>query len=201
MRKRFKDANISLEQIVDGTTNCQIWFFIDVSERRCFMSEEEQSDGSVIFKISAIEDWATIPRDFYPLGEREITGANACVFGSFIVGDKPYTLLESIGVQEVIEQGFFSRFEGKEGSLFLESTYEVAQLIQNHGWKATLQMEANWRWKEQKSLGVKPVLTRIAEQVHQLALKHQIRGNNGTIPTAGYIRSHVISRKAWTPPL
>ena len=77
----------------------------------------------------------------------------------------------------------------------------VSQLVQIHGWKATLQIEATRIWKEQKSLGVKPVLTRIAEQLYQFALKHQIRGDHGKTPTAGYIRTHVISLKAWTRPL
>jgi hypothetical protein len=77
----------------------------------------------------------------------------------------------------------------------------VAQQVQRHGWKATLQIEATRVWKEQKSLGVKPVLTRIAEQLYQFALKHQIRGDHGKTPTAGYIRTHVISLKAWTRPL
>ena len=107
MRKRFKDAGITLEQVVDGTTGCHIWFYINVAERECFMSEKEQSDGSVIFNISSIEDWATIPNDFYQLGGREVKGANTCVFGSFIVDGKPYTLLESIPAQEVVDQGFF----------------------------------------------------------------------------------------------
>ena len=107
MRKRFKDAGISLEQIVDGTTGCHIWFFINVAERKCFMSTEEHSDGSVDLIFSTIEDWLTIPENFYPLTGREVKGANACVFGSFLVDGKPYTLLEGITAQEVIDQGLF----------------------------------------------------------------------------------------------
>ena len=107
MRKRYKDAGITLEQIIDGTTGCHIWFHIDVAERECFMSEEEQIDGSVILNISGIEDWATIPPDFYQLGGREVRGANTCIFGSFIAEGKTYTLLKSIPAQEVVEQAFF----------------------------------------------------------------------------------------------
>ena len=107
MKKRFTDAGITPEQIIDGTTGCHIWFHIDVAERECFMSEKEQIDGSVIFNISGIEDWATIPPDFYQLGGREIKGANTCVFGSFIAEGKTYTLLKSIPAQEVVEQAFF----------------------------------------------------------------------------------------------
>ena len=107
MRKRYKDAGITLEQIIDGTTGCHVWFHIDVAERECFMSEEEQIDGSVILNISGIEDWATIPPGFYQLGGREVRGANTCVFGSFIAEGKAYTLLKSIPAQEVVEQAFF----------------------------------------------------------------------------------------------
>jgi hypothetical protein len=113
VRKRFKDAGITLEQIVDGTTGCHIWFYIDVAERKCFTSEEEQVDGSVILNLSSLEDWATIPPGFYRLGEREVKGANICVFGSFIVDDKPFTLLEDIPVQEIIDQGFFEPLDSK----------------------------------------------------------------------------------------
>jgi hypothetical protein len=115
MRNRFKDAGITLEQIVDGTTGCNIWFHIDVTERKCFMSEEEQIDGSVVLNLSGIEDWATIPPDFYQLGGREVKGAYTCVFGSFIVDGQPYTLLESIPAQEVIDQGFFELLASNEG--------------------------------------------------------------------------------------
>ena len=114
MRKRFKDAGITLEQIVDGTTGCEIWFFINVADRKCFMSTEEQSDGSVDLIISSIEDWLTIPEAFYKLTGQEVKGANACVFSSFLVGEKPYVLLEGITAQEVIEQGLFERFEVDE---------------------------------------------------------------------------------------
>ena len=116
MRNRFKDAGITLEQIVDGTTGCNIWFHIDVTERKCFMSEEEQIDGSVVLNLSGIEDWATIPPNFYQLGGREVKGAYTCVFGSFIVDGHPYTLLESIPAQEVIDQGFFEPLNSAEVS-------------------------------------------------------------------------------------
>ena len=77
----------------------------------------------------------------------------------------------------------------------------VAQQVQSLGWKAALQIEATRLWKEQKILGVKPVLKTIAELLHQFALKHQIKGDRGITPSAEYIRSHVISRRAWTRPL
>lgn len=77
----------------------------------------------------------------------------------------------------------------------------IAEQLQSLGWKAALQIEATRLWKEQKSLGVKPVLRTIAERLHKFALLHQIQGNNGRIPSAEYIRSHVISRKGWTRPL
>jgi len=80
-------------------------------------------------------------------------------------------------------------------------TPTVAQQLKRLGWKATLQIEATRIWQEQKSLGVKPVLSRIAEQLYQFALKHQIQGDRGRVPTAEYIRNHVISPKAWTRPL
>jgi hypothetical protein len=114
VRKRFKDAGIALEQIIDGTTGCEIWFFINVADRKCFMSTEEHSDGSVDLIFSSFEDWLAIPEGFYKLAGREVKGANACVFSSFLVDGKPYVLLEGITAQEVIEQGLFERFEVDE---------------------------------------------------------------------------------------
>jgi hypothetical protein len=114
VRKRFKDAGITLEQIVDGTTGCEIWFYINVADRKCFMSTEEHSDGSVDLILSSIEDWLTIPEDFYKLAGREVKGANACVFSSFLVGGKPQVLWEGITAQEVIDQGLFERLESNE---------------------------------------------------------------------------------------
>jgi hypothetical protein len=114
VRKRFKDAGITLEQIVDGTTGCEIWFFINVADRKCFMSTEEHSDGSVDLILSTFEDWLTIPEGFYKLAGREVKGANACVFSSFLVDGKLYVLLEGITAQEVIEQGLFEILEVDE---------------------------------------------------------------------------------------
>ena len=114
MKKRFKDAGITLEQIVDGITGCEIWFFINVADRKCFMSTEEHSDGSVDLILSSIEDWLKIPEGFYKLAGREIKGANACVFSSFLVDGKPYILWEGITAQEVIDQGLFEKLESNE---------------------------------------------------------------------------------------
>ena len=130
MRKRFKDAGINLEQIVDGTTGCEIWFFINVADRKCFISTEEHSDGSVDLILSSLEDWLTIPEGFYKLAGREVKGANACVFSSFLVGVEPYVLLKSITAQEVIEQGLFERLEVDEQDVN-ESAIGPAAVIAN----------------------------------------------------------------------
>ena len=130
MRKRFKDAGINLEQIVDGTTGCEIWFFINVADRKCFISTEEHSDGSVDLILSSLEDWLTIPEGFYKLAGREVKGANACVFSSFLVDGKPYVLLEGITAQEVIEQGLFERLEVYEQDVN-ESAFVPAAVTAN----------------------------------------------------------------------
>jgi hypothetical protein len=73
----------------------------------------------------------------------------------------------------------------------------VAEQVKVHGWKVALQAEATRLWKEQQSIGAKPVLSNIAKQLRQFALEHQIEGDRGITPSAEYIRNHVISRKAW----
>jgi len=76
----------------------------------------------------------------------------------------------------------------------------VAEQVKAHGWKVVLQAEASRLWQEQRGIGAKPILSNIAKQLHQFALKHQIKGDRGITPSAEYIRNHVIARKVWTPP-
>jgi hypothetical protein len=106
---RATEAGITIEQIVDGTTGCDIWFFIDVGKRECFISEQEQDDGSVVYFLSTVDDLLLIPNDFYLLTNRQQTGANSCIFNSFIFNDRSYEILNGISAEEVLEQGLFQK--------------------------------------------------------------------------------------------
>ncbi len=107
MKKRFAEAGITIEQIIDGTTGCQIWFFINMMERECITSVEEQIDGSAAVTLSSVDDLLTIPEDFYLLTGHQKTGANSCVFGSFVAKDKSVEILGGITLEEVAAKGLF----------------------------------------------------------------------------------------------
>ena len=107
MLKRASEVGVTIEQIIDGTTGCDIWFFINVAKRECIISVEEQSDGSAIVLFSTVDDLLVIPEDFYQLTHHQKTGANSCVFNSFLMNGHPYGLIDGINEKEVFEQACF----------------------------------------------------------------------------------------------
>jgi len=107
MLKRASEVGVTIEQIIDGTTGCDIWFFINVAQRKCIISVEEQSDGSAVVSFSTVDDLLMIPDEFYQLTHHQKTGANSCVFNSFLMNGHPYGLIEGISGKEVFEQGCF----------------------------------------------------------------------------------------------
>lgn len=118
MRMRAKEAGVTIEQIIDGTTGCHIWFFIDVGKRQYFLPEREQEDGSVAFPLSNIDDLLLIPDDFYLLINRQQTGANLCTFHSFIFNEQQCHLFDEVTAQEVFEQGLFESIAQTEVNEF-----------------------------------------------------------------------------------
>ena len=114
MKKRFKYASITPEQIVDGTTNCHISFFINVADRECIISVEEKIDGSALVTLSSIDDLLKIPEDFYELTGHQLTGANSCVFNSFIFNGTTIDILRGITLEDVVAQGLFEPLPDEE---------------------------------------------------------------------------------------
>lgn len=114
MRRRFNEADITLEQIIDGTTECNIWFFINVADRKCILSVNEQIDGSAVVELSSVDDLLTIPEDFYMLRDHQRIGANACVFNAFHFKEQTIALMKGVTAEEVIAQGLFEPVSGAE---------------------------------------------------------------------------------------
>lgn len=112
MLKRASEAGITIEQIIDGTTGCDIWFFINVADRECILSVNEQSDGSAVVKFSSVDDLLKIPENFYVLTDHQKTGANACVFNAFHFKEQTITLMKGVTAEEVIAQGLFEPVAG-----------------------------------------------------------------------------------------
>jgi hypothetical protein len=112
MRRRCSEVNIKLEQIIDGTTECKIWFFINVADRECILSVNEQSDGSAVIEFSSVDDLLKIPEDFYVLTDHQKTGANACVFNAFHFKEQKIALMKGVTAEEVLAQGLFEPVAG-----------------------------------------------------------------------------------------
>jgi len=129
------------------------------------------------------------PNEFFQLAARAVAGASTTKDGLDPGGMNQLSTEEKLTVV------------GAPKTAEKSNEPTVAQQLKSLGWKPTLQIEATRLWKELKSLGVKPVLKTIAERLHQFALEHQIKSDRGITPSAEYIRSHVISPKAWTRPL
>ncbi len=117
MLKRASEVGVTIEQIIDGTTGCDIWFFINVAQRECIISVEEQADGSAVVLFSTVDDLLVIPDDFYQLTHHQKTGANSCVFNSFLMNGHPYGLIDGISGKEVFEQGCFVSLTTSENKI------------------------------------------------------------------------------------
>jgi hypothetical protein len=124
MLKRASEAGVTIEQIIDGTTGCDIWFFINVAQRECIISVDEQSDGSAVVSLSTVDDLLRIPGDFYQLTHHQKTGANSCVFNSFLMNDHPYGLMDGISEKEIFEQGCFVSLAKKDSGIIQNSPTE-----------------------------------------------------------------------------
>jgi len=109
MLKRASEAGITIEQIIDGTTGCDIWFFINVAQRECITLVEEQADGSAVVLFSTVDDLLVIPDDFYLLKNYQKTGANSGVFHSFSFNGNTYDIMDGVSAEEVLEQGLFEK--------------------------------------------------------------------------------------------
>lgn len=125
MGMRAKEAGVTIEQIVDGTTGCDIWFFINVAERECIISiKEAEGNDSALVSFSTVDDLLIIPEDFYQLTHHQKTGANSCVFNAFLMNDHPYELMEGISEKEIFEQGCFVSLAKKDSGIIENSSTE-----------------------------------------------------------------------------
>jgi len=124
MLKRATEAGVTIDQIVDGTTGCDIWFFINVAQRECIISVKEQADGSAVVLFSTVDDLLVIPDDFYQLTHHQKIGANSCVFNSFLMNDHPYGLTDGISEKEIFEQGCFVSLAKNDSGIITNSPTE-----------------------------------------------------------------------------
>jgi hypothetical protein len=76
----------------------------------------------------------------------------------------------------------------------------LAQKVKKFGWKNAMHYEANEIWREIAIAGGKPSIAEISRELHRRAAKSTIVTDGGVIPSAGYIKNHIISARFWSPP-
>lgn len=67
-------------------------------------------------------------------------------------------------------------------------------------WKMEAQAIAAELWSNLRNAGANPTVAGIVDQVARICADRGIKTASGINPTPGYLRTHVLSAKHWTPP-
>jgi len=67
-------------------------------------------------------------------------------------------------------------------------------------WKMQIQAEATALFKRQRKAGAQPTVYSIVDSLAKWCRDNGVKTDSDLFPSAGYIRTHVLSRKHWTPP-
>ena len=68
------------------------------------------------------------------------------------------------------------------------------------GWKARVQAEAAALWIRIRKSGGTPKVYNIKDDMARWCRANDVKTDDGVYPSAGYLRTHVLSSKHWTPP-
>ena len=67
-------------------------------------------------------------------------------------------------------------------------------------WKMVIQAEAAARFKRLRAAGSSPVVYSILDDMVMWCRANDVKTDGGVFPSAGYLRTHVLGGKHWTPP-
>ncbi|MFD2379117.1 hypothetical protein ACFSTJ_18830 [Ottowia pentelensis] len=67
-------------------------------------------------------------------------------------------------------------------------------------WKMEVQAIAAELWITWRQMGANPTIAGIVDQVAKRCAERGIKTSSGVNPRSGYLRTHVLSSKHWTPP-
>jgi hypothetical protein len=67
-------------------------------------------------------------------------------------------------------------------------------------WKMQIQSEATRMFKSLRNAGAQPKVHSIIDDLAKWCRNNNVKTASGVYPSAGYIRTHVLSGKHWTPP-
>ncbi len=74
------------------------------------------------------------------------------------------------------------------------------QVIQTNNWKMQIQTQATSHILALRKGGANPTVHSIINDIHAWCVQNNVRAPRGGIPRPGYIRTHVLGGKHWTPP-
>jgi hypothetical protein len=67
-------------------------------------------------------------------------------------------------------------------------------------WKMRIQAEAAEHWRYLRSIGTNPTRASIRAHLLRWCVTNNVKTSGGINPSDGYLRTHVLSGKHWTPP-
>ena len=72
---------------------------------------------------------------------------------------------------------------------------------ESNNWKMRIQVEAASRFKRLRASGASPTVHSIINDMAKWCRDNNVKTDGGIFPAPGYLRTHVLSRKHWSPPL
>ena len=72
--------------------------------------------------------------------------------------------------------------------------------VQTNNWKMRIQTQATSQFLALRKGGANPTVHSIINDIHAWCVQNNVRAPRGGIPRPGYIRTHVLGGKHWTPP-
>lgn len=70
----------------------------------------------------------------------------------------------------------------------------------DNGWKSKIQIEAASHMKTLRKSGASPTVHSILDRMVDWCRNNDVKTNGGIYPSSGYLRTHVLGGKHWTPP-
>ena len=74
------------------------------------------------------------------------------------------------------------------------------QVIQTSDWRMRIQTQATSYILALRKGGANPTVHSIINDIHAWCVQNNVKAKRGGIPSPGYIRTHVLGGKHWTPP-
>jgi hypothetical protein len=72
--------------------------------------------------------------------------------------------------------------------------------VQSNNWKLRVQAHAIKLIRALRKTGANPTVHSILNDIHSWCVKNNVRTVRGVIPSPGYIRTHALGGKHWSPP-